>query len=188
MSSPRLNTWTNYPAGSYAHRARRRTPNLWDRLSGNFRLRPGVAYAFGLTVCGALGLSAVYMVKHESTETADASSGTVLRGPVVADNFASLSIQRHHHCTWPTGCATQTQPLNRNRSFPCSPPLTPRCLFGTCPELTGSNFAVGFAFGGAAVILPAWNELPNHLLQLRTHGAPPMSGARRKAPSCPPNP
>jgi hypothetical protein len=63
--------------------------NLWDRLSGSFRLRPGVAYAFGLTVCGALGLSTVYMVKHETAQTADASPGAVLRGPVVADNFAA---------------------------------------------------------------------------------------------------
>jgi hypothetical protein len=63
--------------------------NLWDRFSANFSLRPSLAYAFGLTVCGALGLSAVYMVKQEMTQAADSSPGATLRGPAPATAFAS---------------------------------------------------------------------------------------------------
>jgi hypothetical protein len=62
--------------------------NLWDRLSANLALRPTVAYAFGLTVCGALGLSAVYMIKQEATQTADSSPGAILRGSVPVEAFA----------------------------------------------------------------------------------------------------
>jgi hypothetical protein len=62
--------------------------NLWDRLSANLSLRPSVAYAFGLTVCGALGLSAVYMVRQEVTQTADSTTGTILKRPASANLFA----------------------------------------------------------------------------------------------------
>ncbi len=63
--------------------------NLWDRLSANFSLRPSLAYAFGLTVCGALGLSAVSMVQQEMAQAADTSPGATLRGPAPAGAFAS---------------------------------------------------------------------------------------------------
>lgn len=63
--------------------------NLWDRLSANFSLRPCLAYTFGLTVCGALGLSAVYMVKQEMAQAADSSPAARLRGPVPAGALAS---------------------------------------------------------------------------------------------------
>jgi hypothetical protein len=63
--------------------------NLWDRLSGNFSLRPSLVYAFGLTVCGALGLSAVYLVKQEVTQTAESTSGLVMRRPSPQGVFAS---------------------------------------------------------------------------------------------------
>ncbi len=63
--------------------------NLWDRLSANFSLRPSLAYAFGFTVCGALGLSAVYMARQEMMQAADSSPGLALRGPAPAGAFAS---------------------------------------------------------------------------------------------------
>ena|ERR1022692_1747883 len=63
--------------------------NLWDRLSANFSLRPSLAYAFGFTVCGALGLSAVYVAKQEMMQSADASPGVALRRPAPAGAFPS---------------------------------------------------------------------------------------------------
>jgi hypothetical protein len=63
--------------------------NLWDKLSAHFSLRPSLACAFGLTVCGALGMSALYMVKQEMTQAADSSSGLTVKGPVPANAFAS---------------------------------------------------------------------------------------------------
>jgi len=63
--------------------------NLWDRLSANFSLRPSLAYAFGLTVCGALGLSVGYMVRQDMTHPADLPAEAILRGPVPASAFAS---------------------------------------------------------------------------------------------------
>ena len=62
--------------------------NLWDRLSANFSLRPYLAYAFGLTVCCALGLSAVSVVKQEMAQAADSSPAARLRGPAPAGAFA----------------------------------------------------------------------------------------------------
>ena len=62
--------------------------NLWDRLSANFSLRPSLAYAFGLTVCGAVGLNAVYSVKQQVTQTAESLPGAILRDPAPANAFA----------------------------------------------------------------------------------------------------
>jgi hypothetical protein len=64
--------------------------NLWDKFTANFSLRPSLAYAFGLTVCGALGLSAGYMVRQEMLRTGDSSLEATLRAPPV-DTFASQS-------------------------------------------------------------------------------------------------
>jgi hypothetical protein len=55
--------------------------NLWDKLSASISLRPGVVYACGLTVCGALGLTSVCLVRHEM-ETAESATSPV-RVPVV---------------------------------------------------------------------------------------------------------
>jgi hypothetical protein len=38
---------------------------FWERISSSFVLRPSLAYAFGLTVCGAVALSAVYTVQRD---------------------------------------------------------------------------------------------------------------------------
>ena len=62
--------------------------NVWDRLSANFSLRPTLAYAFGLTVCGALGLSAISMVREEMARAADPSPGVIVKGPAPAGQFA----------------------------------------------------------------------------------------------------
>ncbi len=63
--------------------------NLWDKLTANFSLRPSLAYAFGLTVCGALGLSIGYMVRQEMTQSGDPTPEVALRGSVPAGVFAS---------------------------------------------------------------------------------------------------
>ena len=63
--------------------------NFWDKLSANFSLRPSLAYAFGLTICGALGLSSFYLVRQEMADTTEAASGMTLRGPVHAAMLAS---------------------------------------------------------------------------------------------------
>jgi hypothetical protein len=63
--------------------------NLWDKFSAHFSLRPSLAYAFGLTVCGALSFSAFYMGKQEVIQNASSTSGTPLRGPAPAGTFAS---------------------------------------------------------------------------------------------------
>jgi len=65
--------------------------NLWERLTTGFALRPTVAYAFGLTVCGALGLSTVYFVRQEINETADAANGMVFNIPAPA--MAAIASQ-----------------------------------------------------------------------------------------------
>jgi hypothetical protein len=88
--------------------------NLWDKFSANFSLRPSLAYAFGLTVCGALGLSAVYMVKQEMLQAADFSPGAILRGPAPA-TFASQfnpSTPPLHVANWlrNTNPAAESQP------------------------------------------------------------------------------
>lgn len=63
--------------------------NLWERISGVFALRPSLAYAFGLTMCGALGVSTVYMARLEMTQTADSSHGLVLRRAVPVEAMAN---------------------------------------------------------------------------------------------------
>jgi hypothetical protein len=70
--------------------------SLWDRVSANFALRPTVAYAFGLTVCGALGLSAVYLVRQQA---ATASGGVALRIP--ASTAAALAREERQQETPP---------------------------------------------------------------------------------------
>lgn len=62
--------------------------NLWDRVSANFALRPSLAYAFGLTVCGALGLTASYMVRQEMAQSSELASDVVLKRPA-ANLFAN---------------------------------------------------------------------------------------------------
>jgi len=62
--------------------------NLWDRITGNFAVRPALTYACGLTVCGALGLSAVYMIRHEMTQ-ADASPMANLKPAGFAGVYAN---------------------------------------------------------------------------------------------------
>jgi hypothetical protein len=89
--------------------------NLWDRVSAHFVLRPSLAYAFGLTVCGALGLSAVYMVRQEMTQAADSSPIANFRGPVFADSFTSQTkpaIPILHVANWlrNTNPTAETQP------------------------------------------------------------------------------
>jgi hypothetical protein len=73
--------------------------NFWDRVSARLSLRPSVAYAFGLTVCGALGLSAAYMVRQEMTQPADSSPEAALRGPtpvgVLASQFKTATPPLH---------------------------------------------------------------------------------------------
>jgi hypothetical protein len=61
---------------------------MWDRVSANFTLRPFLAYAFGLTVCGAVGLSAVSMVREEMAQAADPSPVATLKTPAHAATFA----------------------------------------------------------------------------------------------------
>jgi hypothetical protein len=89
--------------------------NLWDRLSANFAMRPALVYAFGLTFCGALGLSAVYMVKQEVTQSSDILPGALLRDPVPTEAFASQNnavIPPFHVASWlgNTNPTTETQP------------------------------------------------------------------------------
>jgi hypothetical protein len=93
--------------------------NLWDKFSARFSLRPSVAYAFGLTVCGALGLSAVYMVRQEMNQPADSSPEAALRGPLPSIALASQSspaAQPLHVVNWlgntnPTADAQLELPL-----------------------------------------------------------------------------
>lgn len=62
---------------------------LWERISTNVALRPTLVYAMGLTMCGALGLSAIFLAKDEMARTADASSGLALRGVMSATAYAA---------------------------------------------------------------------------------------------------
>ena len=63
--------------------------NFWEKISMQFSLRPSLAYAFGLTACGALGLSAVFIAKQEGMRTANSSSGVALGAPSSAAAYAS---------------------------------------------------------------------------------------------------
>ena len=62
--------------------------NLWDKLSANFTLRPGLVYAFGLTLCGAIGVT-LYSVKQETRDLADNATGVILRTPTPAPELSS---------------------------------------------------------------------------------------------------
>jgi hypothetical protein len=89
--------------------------NMWDRLSAGFSLRPSLAYAFGLTVCGALGLSAVYMVQEDMAQTADPSPVATLRNPAPAGVYVSQFKPEPpplHVANWlgNTNPAAETQP------------------------------------------------------------------------------
>jgi hypothetical protein len=89
---------------------------LWEKVSANFSLRPTVACAFGLTVCGALGLSAVYAIRQQVAETANASGAMTLRIPTTAA-VSFVSSERPeaaplHVANWlgKTNPATELQP------------------------------------------------------------------------------
>jgi hypothetical protein len=60
--------------------------NLWDRITANFAVRPVLAYACGLTVCGALGLGTVYLIREEMTQT-DTSPVASLKSPGFATSL-----------------------------------------------------------------------------------------------------
>ena len=90
---------------------------FWERISASFSLRPTMAYAFGLTICGALGLSGVYLVWQEM-ELSEASGVAVVRiPPSTAAALASLQRQQEqpvlHVANWlgATNPAAETQPL-----------------------------------------------------------------------------
>jgi hypothetical protein len=87
---------------------------LWERLSANVAVRPTMAYAFGLTVCGALGLTAVYMVRQEMADAADPSAVAVR---VPAPAMAAIASQDRtdaplHVANWlgKTNPAVEMQP------------------------------------------------------------------------------
>src|ERR1700743_3877259 len=61
--------------------------NFWDRLTANFALRPGLVYAFGLTVCGALGVTGAYMVREEMITASDTVGNTFVRGSLPQQNY-----------------------------------------------------------------------------------------------------
>jgi hypothetical protein len=89
--------------------------NLWDRISGMINMRPSLAYAFGLMMCGTLGLSTVYMVRQEMTQTADSSQGLVLRRPAPVTAMANdmdSSAPTIHVANWlrNTNPIAETQP------------------------------------------------------------------------------
>ena len=134
--------------------------NLWDRLSANFALRPSLVYAFGLTVCGALGLSAVYLIRQEVMQTADAASGAVLRSPNPSVAFASQMnpvMPPLHVANWlgdPGGGLPTAPELAAWRGSPYL------CLYGeedgdsACAQATGRDGTVvkmagGHHFGGS---------------------------------------
>jgi len=41
---------------------------MWERISTNVSARPGLAYALGLSICGTMGLSAVYVARHDMAQ------------------------------------------------------------------------------------------------------------------------
>jgi hypothetical protein len=77
--------------------------NFWDRLSANFVFRPGMACAFGLTVCGALGFSGVYFVREQVAQGQDTETGALVRIPTPRGGFASQNVpvaQPLHIANW----------------------------------------------------------------------------------------
>src|SRR5665213_791726 len=66
--------------------------SLFDRISGNFAMRPTLVYACGLTICGALGLTAIYMAREGMEEqAAENSPAMALRNSVPPPMFANQS-------------------------------------------------------------------------------------------------
>jgi hypothetical protein len=109
--------------------------NFWDKLSARISLRPSVAYAFGLTVCGALGLSAVYTVRQEMLQAADSSPGATLRVPAPAIALTSQFKQPlppMHVANW-LG--------NTNPSAESQPELS---LFNTTPATVPVSYKAGY--------------------------------------------
>jgi hypothetical protein len=81
----------------------------------NFSWRPTLAYAMGLTVCGGLGMSAIYMVNQEMARSRDASETAVVAVPAAAAAYASqanLTQPQLHVANWlrNTNPASETQP------------------------------------------------------------------------------
>jgi|SRR5665213_3053931 len=92
---------------------------FWEKLSANFALRPSVAYAFGLTVFGAVALSAFYTVRREPAQAfTDATPGFALQrtGPMEASSPQFYESQPLHVANW----LGNTNPAN---PFPGGPSL-----------------------------------------------------------------
>lgn len=108
--------------------------NLWDKLSAHFSLRPSLAYAFGLTVCGALSLSAFYMGKQEVIQAANSTGGTPLRGPSPVGAFSS----QNQPMTPPLHVANWLR--NTNPSAETQPQLS---LFNTSHDVLPVSYQTG---------------------------------------------
>jgi hypothetical protein len=107
--------------------------NIWDKLSAHFSLRPSLAYAFGLTVCGALSFSAFYMGKQEMTEAADSSgSGTFRAVPVSAFPSQVQPVTPLHVANWLR---------NTNPSVESQPQLS---LFNTSRQVVPVSYQTGY--------------------------------------------
>jgi hypothetical protein len=76
---------------------------FWEKVSSAFTLRPGVAYAFGLTVCGAVAMSAFYTVHRETIQALNPSTpGLALRGMTPMESSSGQIFQNPplHVATW----------------------------------------------------------------------------------------
>lgn len=91
--------------------------SLFERVSANFAVRPTLAYALGLTVCGGLGMSAVYMVNQEMARSASVSDAVAVSIPTPPPTAAYASQNNPqqlqlHVANWlrNTNPAAETQP------------------------------------------------------------------------------
>ena len=62
---------------------------LLDKISGKFAMRPTLVYACGLTVCGALGLSVVYLARQGMKQAATVPNDLAARIPVLDHTYAT---------------------------------------------------------------------------------------------------
>jgi hypothetical protein len=110
---------------------------FWERFTSSFSLRPGMVYAFGLTMCSAVGLSSLYMFNDDNAQTAQTTRGIISRPRVLAPAYASETAA-------PSDPAITLHVANwlryTNPSVETPAQLT---LFDTAPRMTPVSFEPG---------------------------------------------
>jgi hypothetical protein len=66
--------------------------SMLDWLSANFASRPSLTYACGLTLCGALGLTAVFLARQGMKQAANSGNDVALDAPNLSRSYANQFV------------------------------------------------------------------------------------------------